>query len=174
MQLLPRSLFGRLTLVLLTGLTTTMLLSASVHLRERGRIVHEAIQGDITERTVDTVLLLDSLPPAERHRLLPVLNGEQTRVGLADAPRELPPEDARTAGAELVGEQIRKRLGADTEIEVALAGFIMTWQDRVGTARAGMRWRAASSSRPNSRTAPGSGSSAGFRARSSSGRRKCC
>ncbi|WP_201066321.1 ATP-binding protein [Thiorhodovibrio winogradskyi] len=126
MQLLPRSLFGRLTLVLLTGLTTTMLLSASVHLRERGRIVHEAIQGDITERTVDTVLLLDSLPPAERHRLLPVLNGEQTRVGLADAPRELPPEDARTAGAELVGEQIRKRLGADTEIEVALAGFIMS------------------------------------------------
>jgi hypothetical protein len=59
MRLLPRSLFGRLTWVLLTGLTATVLLSAGVHLRERGRVVYEAIQGDITERTVDTVQLLD-------------------------------------------------------------------------------------------------------------------
>jgi signal transduction histidine kinase len=55
-----------------------------------------------------------------------VLNGEQSRVGLAEAPRAFPPEDARTAGAELVGEQIRMRLGAGTEVEVALAGFIMS------------------------------------------------
>lgn len=126
MRLLPRSLFGRLTWVLLTGLTATVLLSAGVHLRERGRVVYEAIQGDITERTVDTVQLLDSLSPAERRRLLPVLNGEQSHVGLAEAPRAFPPEDARTAGAELVREQIRTRLGAGTEVEVALAGFIMS------------------------------------------------
>lgn len=139
MHLLPRSLFGRLTLVLLTGLTATVLLSATVHLRERGRVVYEAIQGDITERTVDTVQLLDSLPPAERRRLLPVLNGEQTRVGLADAPRALPPEDVRTAGAELVREQIQKRLGTDSEVDVALAGFIMSgpMHGRGGADRAG-------------------------------------
>ncbi len=46
MHLLPRSLFGRLTLVLLTGLTATVFLSAGVHLRERGRVVYEAIHGD--------------------------------------------------------------------------------------------------------------------------------
>ena len=38
MRLLPRSLFGRLTLVLLSGLTVTVLLSAGVQLRERGQI----------------------------------------------------------------------------------------------------------------------------------------
>ena len=126
MHLLPRSLFGRLTLVLLTGLTATVFLSAGVHLRERGRVVYEAIHGDLIERTVGVVQLLDALAPTERQRLLPVLNGAGTRVGLAEAPRELAPSDAGTAGAELVREQLRKRLGADTKVEVALAGFIMS------------------------------------------------
>lgn len=126
MHLLPRSLFGRLTLVLLTGLTATVLLSAAVHLRERGRVVYEAIHGDLIERTVGVVQLLDALAPTERQRLLPVLNGAGTRVGLAEAPRELAPSDAGTAGAELVGDQLRERLGADTKVEVALAGFVMS------------------------------------------------
>jgi hypothetical protein len=38
----------------------------------------------------------------------------------------LTPLDAHTAGAKLVREQIRKRLGADTKVEVALAGFVMS------------------------------------------------
>jgi signal transduction histidine kinase len=126
MHLLPRSLFGRLTLVLLTGLSATVLLSAGVHLRERGRVVYEAIHGDLIERTVGVVQLLDALAPTERQRLLPVFNGAGTRVGLAEVPRELPLSDARTAGAELVREQLRKRLGADTKVEVALAGFVMS------------------------------------------------
>ena len=40
MRLIPRSLFGRLTLVLLTGLILTVLLSAWVQMRDRGRLQH--------------------------------------------------------------------------------------------------------------------------------------
>ena len=77
------------------------------------------------ERTVGIVQLLDALAPAERRRLLPVLGGPQTRIGLADAPLEEPSDDRRSAGAELVYRQLRERLGQDVEIRVALAGFVM-------------------------------------------------
>jgi signal transduction histidine kinase len=125
MRLLPKSLFGRLTLVLLTGLTATLLLSAGVHLHDRGRVLYEAIHGDVIERTVGIVQLLDALSPAERRRLLPVLNSDQTRIGLAAGALAMPPSDTRTAGAELVQRQLRERLGGNAQLHVALAGFVM-------------------------------------------------
>jgi hypothetical protein len=69
--------------------------------------------------------LLDALSPAERRRLLPVLNGPGTRIGLADAPRDMPQSDTGTAGADLVRRQLRERLGEDVALRVALAGFVM-------------------------------------------------
>ncbi|MGE5154906.1 MAG: ATP-binding protein [Bdellovibrio bacteriovorus] len=125
MHLAPRTLFGRLTLVLLTGLTVTVLLSAGVQLRDRGQILYEAMHKDVIERTVGIVRLLDALPPTERRRLLPLLSSPETRIGLAEGPLEEPPEAARSAGAELVYRQLRERLGEGAEIRVALTGFIM-------------------------------------------------
>jgi len=125
MRLVPRSLLGRLTLVLLTGLTATLLLSAGVHLHDRGRVLYEAIHDDVIERTVGIVQLLDALPPAERRRLLPVLNSQQIRIGLATGPLEMPSSDTGTAGAELVRRQLHERLGDDRELRVAVAGFVM-------------------------------------------------
>lgn len=125
MRLLPKSLFGRLTLVLLTGLTATVLLSAGVQLRDRGQILYKAIHSDVIERTVGIVQLLDALPATERRRLLPLLSSPQVRVGLADAPLDAPLGDARSPGADLVDRQLRERLGQGAEIRVALAGFVM-------------------------------------------------
>ncbi len=125
MRLPPRSLFGRLTLVLLSGLTATVLLSAGVQLRDRGHILYQTIHSDVIERTVGIVQLLDALPPGERRRLLPVLSGPQTRIGLANGPLQEPSDNRRSAGAELVYRQLRERLGHDIEIRVALAGFVM-------------------------------------------------
>jgi signal transduction histidine kinase len=69
--------------------------------------------------------LLDALSPAERRRLLPVLNGPGSRIGLADGPLDMPPSDTGTAGAELVRRQLRERLGDDVALRVAVAGFVM-------------------------------------------------
>jgi DNA-binding NarL/FixJ family response regulator len=67
---------------------------------------------------------------------------------------------------------------------VLLTGFVMSGpmhgrdagkrRGRVETVPRGTRWRVASSSRPSSTTAAGSGSSAGYRGSSSTGRRRCC
>jgi signal transduction histidine kinase len=125
MRLLPRSLFGRLTLVLLTGLTATLLLSAGVHLHDRGRVLYEAIHDEVIERTVGIVQLLDALSPDERRRLLPILNSDQISIGLADAPLDMPPTQTGSAGAELVRRQLGQRLGDSVELRVAVAGFVM-------------------------------------------------
>lgn len=125
MRLLPRSLFGRLTLVLLTGLTLTVLLSAGVALRDRGQVLYEAIHRDLIERTVGIVQLLDALSATERKRLLPLLSSAQTRIGLSQRPLEGPSDEAGSLGAELIMRQLQERLGPGHEMHVAFSGFVM-------------------------------------------------
>jgi signal transduction histidine kinase len=125
-RLIPRSLFGRLTLVLLTGLALTVLLSAWVQMRDRGRILYEAMHQDVIERTSGIVQLLDALPPPQRESLLPILSTAQSQVSLATGPLQMPSDDSDSAAARLVERQLRDRLGASTEIRVGLAGFVMS------------------------------------------------
>lgn len=125
MRLLPRSLFGRLTLVLLIGFTAALSLAAWVQMHDRGQVIYETIHTEVIERTVGIVQLLDALAPPERTRLLPLLSGPQLRIALADAPQVTPPEDSQAAGARLVYQQLRERLRQGTEIRVALEGFVM-------------------------------------------------
>ena len=123
MRLLPKSLFGRLTLVLLVGLTITVLLSAGVQMWDRGRIIYEAIHNDVIERTVGIVQLLDAVPPKERERLLPLLSSTRTRIELASRPQETAASDSSSAGARLVYRQLRARLGPASDLGVALEGL---------------------------------------------------
>ncbi len=126
MHLLPKSLFGRLTLVLLAGLTATVLLSAGVQMYDRGRIIYETVHSDVIERTVGIVRLLDALSPPERERLLPLLSSAQTQIGLAGEPHDDAVADSRSAGAQLVYRQLRARLGPAADLRVALGGFVMS------------------------------------------------
>ena len=77
MRLLPRSLFGRLVLVLLTGLVLAQLLSTFVLLRDRGQVIYDAIQENLIARTAAIVRLLDALTPVERRRLIPLPDPRQ-------------------------------------------------------------------------------------------------
>jgi hypothetical protein len=61
MALLPRTLFGRLVLVLLAGLLTAQLLSFAIHMRERGKLLMEASGMQSAQRIVDIVKFLESL-----------------------------------------------------------------------------------------------------------------
>ncbi len=125
MRLLPKSLFGRLTLVLLVGLTITVLLSAGVQMWDRGRIIYDAIHNDVIERTVGIVQLLDAVPAKEREGLLPLLSSPRTRIELASRAQESATSDSSSPGARLVYRQLRARLGPDSDLGVALEGFVM-------------------------------------------------
>ncbi|MCU7917056.1 MAG: HAMP domain-containing protein [Candidatus Thiodiazotropha sp. (ex Epidulcina cf. delphinae)] len=126
MHILPKSLFGRLVLVLLTGLVLAQLLSAFILLRDRGQVLYESIRENLIHRTGGIVRLLDSLPSLDRQQLLPLLASPELRITLSDQPISIPQtiQDSGLA-SKVVRDQLLKQLPQHTEIRVSLEGSVM-------------------------------------------------
>ncbi len=129
MHVLPKSLFGRLVLLLLTGLIMAQLLSASILLRDRGQVLYESIREHMIARTVEVVRLLDSLPSSDRQRLVPLLANPELHITLSKEPVPIPQhtQDAIPISA-MVRQQLLKRLPPNTEVRVAIEGSVMEQQ----------------------------------------------
>lgn len=139
MRLFPRSLFGRLILLLLTGLILAQFLTAFVLLRDRGQTLYESIRENLIVRTAAIVRTLDSLASLERQRLLPLLSAPELRITLADQPFSVPEPDSQTrVPAEIVKGQLLKRLPRGTDVRVSLGGSILHQQPRPMHRRHGM------------------------------------
>jgi len=91
--MLPRSLFGRLVLVLVAGLAAAQLATAYLNLSERGELALRAGGMQLAQRIADVSRLLDSLPAAERRRIAAVFNAPPLVVSL-DRPPLNPPAEA--------------------------------------------------------------------------------
>ena len=89
MRLVPRSLFGRLVLILLGGLIFAQLATAYINLAERDQLLYRAGGMRLAQQIADIVKLLESLPAAERHRVVAVFNAPPLAVSL-DRPRIAP------------------------------------------------------------------------------------
>ena len=124
---LPRSLFGRLVLVLAGGLFVAQLLSAALNAAERDRLLVAAGGMQQAQRIADAVLLLDALAPAERERIAAVLNVPPLVVSLHQAPAGS--AIAPGARARMFGAMLRASIGADRELRV-----------ETGPPPADMRW----------------------------------
>ncbi len=120
MRLLPKSLFGRLALVLLGVLVTAQLLSAYVLLRDRGRTLYETIRGDLVERTAGIARLLDAVAPEQRHRLLPLFNTPGVRVRLAQQAVNPASADPDGATVKAIERALQARLSWAGEVRVDL------------------------------------------------------
>lgn len=86
MRLLPRSLFGRLVVVLLAGLLLAQLLGAAIQFQDRGAVLYQASGLQAAARISEIVHLLDSSDPEERARLVRILDTPSMRVVLSAAP----------------------------------------------------------------------------------------
>src|SRR5687768_14970282 len=86
MRLLPRSLLGRLVLVLLGGLIFAQLVSFAIHMHERGELLAQASGMRSAQRIADTVKLLDTLTPAERRRIVQIFSAPPVALSLDEAP----------------------------------------------------------------------------------------
>jgi len=80
--MVPRSLFGRLVLVLLGGLLLAALATAYLNLSERDRLLYRAGGMQLAQRIADVSRLLDSMPPAERRRIVEVFNAPPLAISL--------------------------------------------------------------------------------------------
>ena len=85
MRFVPRSLFSRVVLVLLSGLVIAQLLSLAIHLHERGELLYRASGMQSAQRIADIVKLLDPLAPAERRRVAAIFNAPPLLVSLDEA-----------------------------------------------------------------------------------------
>ena len=119
MRLAPRSLFGRLVLILLGGLILAQLATAYINLAERDQLLYRAGGMRLAQQISDIVKLLESLPAAERRRVVAVFNAPPLSVSL-----DRPPIAPGTASAETDFQQsmfttvLRYALGDDTEVNV--------------------------------------------------------
>lgn len=132
MRLAPKSLFGRLVLVMLSGLILAQLLSAFILLRDRGQVLYDAVRQNLILRTAGIVRLLDSLTAAERQRLLPLLSSPELQITLARKP--LPEADTAPESriaSDVVKRQLLARLPEKKTIRVSVEGTVMesTMQD---------------------------------------------
>lgn len=82
MRVLPNSLFGRLALILLSGLILAQLAGIALEFRDRGQRMFQASGVYSAERIAEIVRLLDDVSPSERKRLVSILNEPTPRVSL--------------------------------------------------------------------------------------------
>jgi len=122
----PKTLWGKLALVLITGLVFAQLLSAYILLRDRGETLYEAIQQNMITRTASIVQLMDSLNPANRQRLQPLLNAPELNISFTNQAKPTPAgnEDSQAA-TQLIKDQLRQRLPSGSEFLVTVIGSVM-------------------------------------------------
>ena len=70
MSLLPRSLFGRLALLMAGGLVLTQLIGATLHLTERQRTLGAVVSQEFAQRVAAVHRAIDSQPAGERAALV--------------------------------------------------------------------------------------------------------
>ena len=119
MRLLPRSLFGRLVLILLGGLIFAQMATAYINLAERDQLLYRAGGMRLAQQISDIVKLLDSLPIAERRRVVSVFNAPPLAVSLDRPPitsnKQSPESDIQQSMFTTV---LRYALGEDAKVIV--------------------------------------------------------
>ena len=126
-RFLPQSLFGRLMLVLASGLILAQLLSAAINLAERDTVLVRAMGMQPAQRIADVVRLLDSLSPAERARIVSILNVPPMVVSLDRAPVPEESDSTSAAHAAMFAAVLRAALGDERPIRVAMTGTPPMW-----------------------------------------------
>jgi signal transduction histidine kinase len=122
-RLLPRSLFGRLVLVLLGGLAIAQLISFAIHSDERLALLQRAGGVQSAQRIADTVRLLDAADAAGRQRIVNVLSAPPLLVSL-DRERftARAGEDTGNGRGAAFEALLRELLGDGWPIETVIAG----------------------------------------------------
>ena len=119
MRLVPRSLFGRLVLVLLAGLIAAQVLTDMVRLSERVESLYHASGMHGADRIAAAIELLDRAGDQERRTIVAALDGPLLRVRLGETtPR--PGATAQGARAAMLDALLRRALGERREFRLVL------------------------------------------------------
>jgi len=120
-RLLPQSLFGRMALILFSGLLLVQLTSTAIQFYDRGQRLFQASGLSSSERIAEIVRVLDEASEEERERLIAILNVAPLRVSLTAAEWQSPPPSETSWPAEEFRQRLSRQLGDSYELRVAVS-----------------------------------------------------
>ena len=121
MRLLPKSLFGRLALILFSGLLLAQLAGFALQFREHGERLFQASGLYSAERIAEIVRLLDDAGIPERERLVAILNVPPMRVSLTTPPWPGSQQTTDKWSATQFRQRLERQLGNDYPLRVAVS-----------------------------------------------------
>lgn len=113
MKLLPRPLFGRLVLLMATGLVTAQLIGSALHLAERQHTIGTTVSFEFAQRVASVYRAVANQRGDERSRLAQLLS--TPRQVLTVEPAAPAAEGGNSAGSEFLA-RVREVLGPDIEL----------------------------------------------------------
>lgn len=114
MSLLPRTLFGRLVLLLAGGLAIAQLIGAAMHMSERQKMLSTTVNGEFAQRIAAVYRAINHQPAAQRAQLAQQLSAPRQQLSIeAQAPGV--PEN-HLADNQFV-QRVRSALGADIALQ---------------------------------------------------------
>jgi signal transduction histidine kinase len=118
---LPRSLFSRMVLILVTGLALAQAASLAIYWRDRDEFMQRALGMRSVQRIADILRVLDSTAPEERKRIIGVVNSPQLRVALDVAPIAPAGLADSQDQADSFTRALRRSLGEERPLSVSVA-----------------------------------------------------
>ena len=118
MSLWPRSLYGRLAMVLLAGLIVAQFVSAAVSLAERDQALFHFSDAQWAQRVAQAVRLMDSLDAGERQRIAGIITTPRLLVSLSAEPPVNGRADPQSADFEAA---LKETLGSERQVRVVVA-----------------------------------------------------
>jgi len=93
-RLLPRSLFGRLILLMAGGLILAQLIGAAMHMAERQRVIGTTINAEFAQRVAAVYRAIDNQPSSERSRLAQLLSSPRQQLSIESRSPITPENDS--------------------------------------------------------------------------------
>jgi signal transduction histidine kinase len=107
-SLWPKSLFGRIALILFCGLSAAHVLSLGLLLYDRAQTVSTMMIAYLARDVASSIAILDRVPAGERRQWLPKIDRKNYRYTLDPAAADQPPAAAKAQG---VAAMIARELG---------------------------------------------------------------
>lgn len=117
MRLLPRSLFGRLILILSLGLILAQILGATLTLRDQSESLRESLGMQLMQRIGSITNLLEQMPREEHKKIVAALDSQSLRVILSEQPLSLAGHFMPSRHLEFM---LQRELSKQTEVHVEI------------------------------------------------------
>ncbi|MES9905084.1 MAG: HAMP domain-containing protein, partial [Sedimenticola sp.] len=115
MRLLPRSLFGRLVLILTLGLIFTQVLGTALTFQDRYRALRDNIGLHLIQRIASIVNLVEDMPTQQHGKIVAALDSRSLQITLTPEPPALEGEAQPARHLKLL---LHRELARETALEV--------------------------------------------------------